>query len=205
MSLGIPIGKARIPAVTMAVPPLPPIPITPATRPFAYSWSSQIRNASDIDVTASPRPLDWTSLSVSPDAARTSDTLTSAASVSRAALTSTVTTSTIACRRHAATHSSSSAFVSNVATAKTTACRGTLSVCSGIGGVQRCSELKQVSVIIVDSKFSHSVVVAEPFALESKDVNVESDCPRNIPGAKHWLKFLKRQLEILLMQRARHG
>ena len=42
MTLGRPIGRARIAGVIRAVPPLPPIPITPDSRPDS---SSPRRNA----------------------------------------------------------------------------------------------------------------------------------------------------------------
>ncbi len=55
ITLGSPIGRARIAGVISAVLPLPPIPITPATRPAACSRRRKLVRASLIAVMDSPR------------------------------------------------------------------------------------------------------------------------------------------------------
>ncbi len=57
MTLGSPIGSARIAGVIRAVLPLPPMPITPANRPASNSWLRKPARASPIAVIASPRSV----------------------------------------------------------------------------------------------------------------------------------------------------
>ena len=61
MSLGSPIGSARMAGVISAVPPLPPMPMTPATRPARCSARRYDAKASLMSATAKPRSTGFAS------------------------------------------------------------------------------------------------------------------------------------------------